>query len=287
MGTASSVAAGPVLAHLAAAQDALTALGGLDVEDLPGPAAAELYTAARALADRWHALALRALPSVEADGSWALDGHRTAAGWVAQHTRTSLAAARRDLRLARALREELPRTATAVRDGEVGLEHARVLATVAATSPARRDALSDPTSTCNEAFLLHHATHLPVDPFRSLTRRWAAAADPDTDERGYRDAVDREYLQLSPTLGGYHLAGFLTHEHGTTLATALTALTPPPTPEEDRTTAQRRAGALHTLARTVLDHDLTTGTGTAVRPHLNIHLDVRTLAPAWAAHLRT
>lgn len=286
MSTSSEVRTGSVHAQLQILEATITAIGFLDLADLPGPAAAEVFTRAQGLADQLRAVALRALPGVEADGLWALEGHRTAAGWVAQRTRVSLAAARRDLRLARALHEELPATADALRTGRIGLEHARVLATVAATSPTRREALHDPDSSCDEDFLVHHAQHLPVDPFRSLTRRWAAAADPDTDERGYREATDREYLQLSPTLGGYHLAGFLTHEHGTTVATALHALTPPPCPDDTRTTAQRRAGALLALARTALDHDLTTGTGTAVRPHLNIHLDVRTLAPGWAARLQ-
>nr|WP_297428548.1 HNH endonuclease signature motif containing protein [uncultured Actinotalea sp.] len=286
MRTTVGTAVGSVQQALQSLRTAVQAFGELDIEDLDDTAAAEVYSQVQALGDQLHAIGLRALPVVESGGLWALEGHRTAAGWVAQRTRVSLAAARRELRLARALREELPGTATAVRDGTLGLEHARVLATVAATSPTRREALTDPDSPTNEDFLLHHARTLPVDPFRSLTRRWAAAADPDTDERGYRAALDREFLQLSPTLGGYHLAGYLTHEHGTTLSTALTALTPPHTPQDTRTTAQRRAGALHALARTTLDHDLTTGSGTGVRPHLNIHVDAETLAPTWATRLR-
>jgi hypothetical protein len=111
------VAVGSVHAHLQALEGTITAISQVDLADLPGPAAAEVFTRAQGLADQLRAVALRALPVLEADGLWALDGHRTAAGWVAQHTRTSIASARRDLRLARALHQDLPLTATAVRTG--------------------------------------------------------------------------------------------------------------------------------------------------------------------------
>ncbi|WP_225753568.1 HNH endonuclease signature motif containing protein [Actinotalea sp. Marseille-Q4924] len=281
---------------------AVSAVAAVEPADLDGAAAAELFTRLHHVADRLRALAVSVLPVIETDGLWAVEGHRTAAQWVVHRTGVSASAARRDLRLGRALRDELPVTGEAVRAGTVGVEHARVLAGVAATSDARREALADPGSACGEGFLVRHAASLPVDPFRSLVRRWAAAADPDADDRGYTDAVQREFLDVSATLGGYHLAGFLTHEHGTVLATALAAVTTAPqgadptrersaaadesgAPRDERSAGQRRAQALCDLARTVLDRGLA-GAGAAVRPHLTIHLDAEHLLPAWTERLR-
>ncbi|EYR61803.1 hypothetical protein N866_16215, partial [Actinotalea ferrariae CF5-4] len=278
------VPVGSVHARLQAAEEAVAALAAVPVEDLDGAGAGELYARVHALADRVRAVGIRVLPVIEAHGWWALDGHRTAAQWVVHRTGVSVATARRDLHLGRTLHEELPATAAAVRAGDLALEQARVIATVAATSPARRAALVDPDSPCAEPFLVHHARLLPVDPLRSLVRRWAAAADPDTDERGYRDATEREFLDVSRTLGGFHLAGFLTEEHGTVLATALAAVSGPPAPGDDRPSSARRAQSLCDLARTVLDHGLAR-TAAAVRPHLNIQLHAQHLAPTWTTAL--
>lgn len=100
-------------------------------------------------------------------------------------------------------------------------------------------------------------------------RYFARHADPEADERGYTKNKDREYLDVSPTLGGYHVSGFLTEEHGLTLTTALGSVTGAPTPGDDRTPGQRRAQALADLARVVLDNGHT-GTGASVRPHLSV-----------------
>jgi len=48
----------------------------------------------------------------------------------------------------------------------VTLEHAQIMATVVATSKARRAVLVDPAHPCNEAFLLDQARMLSVDRFR-------------------------------------------------------------------------------------------------------------------------
>ncbi|MDT0166818.1 DUF222 domain-containing protein [Actinotalea sp. AC32] len=264
------------LAALVAAVDAL--VDELDPEELDAAAAADLHVGLRRLVDRITGVAVRVLPVVEADGRWALDGARSFPVWLASRTGCSTAAARRDVRLGRALRDELLATAEAVTQGSVPLEHARVLATVAATSEARREALRDGTSACGERFLLDQATLLAVDPFRSLVRRWSAAADPDADERGFRDAVEREFLDVARTMGGYHLAGFLTEEHGQLLAAALASVAGTPSGDDTRTPSQRRAHALTSMTRTVLDHGLT-GAGAAVRPYLSVHVDLDRLIP--------
>jgi len=90
---------------------------------------------------------------------------------------------------------------------------------------------------CNESFLLDQARDLPVDQFRTLVRRWAAAADPDADERGFARAQEREFLELSHTLDGYHLGGFRTVEHALVLQTALDAVVGGRAKDDTRTRA--------------------------------------------------
>ena len=277
------------------------------VRSLDGREGAVLVRELGVLADQLHGLALQALARVEADGFWALDGLHTFPTWLAWHEQISIAAARRMTRLARALRDELPATNRALADadaeggggdadggaggvrGRITVEHAQIIATVAATSDTRRAALIDPDNPCNEQFLLTQARNLSVDQFRAVTRRWAAAADPAADDRGYTDALDREYVELSATLDGYHLAGFLTTENGLLLATALRAVQGIPTAGDLRSPAQRRAGSLRDLCRLTLDHGLA-GTGSAVRPSISVLVPYDTLtalAPTEAAQFET
>src|SRR5690606_20929020 len=140
----------------------------------------------------------------------------------------------------------------------------------------RREALTDPGHPCNERFLVAQAELHGVDAFRRLARRWAAAADPGADERGFRDAIEREYLDVARTIDGYHLTGFLTPDNGALLSTALQSVTGVPATDDDRTAGQRRARALSDLARICLDEGRT-GTGAAIRPHLSVHVDWTTL----------
>jgi hypothetical protein len=105
--------------------------------------------------------------------------------------------------------------------------------------------------------------------FRRFVDRFARVADPESDERGYKQASAREHLDVAKTFGGYHIDGFLTDEHGEALRVAMDAVMGAPTPGDDRTPTQRRAQALADLARTVLDNGYT-GTGSAVRPQVTV-----------------
>ncbi len=163
--------------------------------------------------------------------------------------------------------------------GEVSADQAQTLATVTTTSPARRATLAADAESCGEAFLLAQAKALSAAELRNLARNWAAAVDPEADERGHREASEAEYVALSPTTGGFHLAGFLTTDHGATLQEALNAVMRAPIPGDRRTTRQRRARGLTDLARLALDHGLV-GSGALVRPHLNVVVDYDTFVRA-------
>ncbi|MFI2365409.1 DUF222 domain-containing protein [Promicromonospora sp. NPDC019610] len=113
--------------------------------------------------------------------------------------------------------------------------------------------------------------------FRRFVDRFARVADPESDERGYKQATEREHLDVAKTFGGYHVNGFLTDEHGEALRAAMDSVMGAPTPGDERTPAQRRAQALADLARTVLDNGLS-GTGAAVRPHVTVTVSWTELA---------
>ena len=248
------------------------------------------------------------LPRIEAAGLWAQTGARTFAVWLARAEDVQTVTARRDVRTARALRDHLPATLSAGLAGHVGVDKIRVLVDVATTSATRTEALAAPavdvptidqagsapdpgpaedapagpvpdepttgTPTTSaaptwEEQLLDWSTQNGPDRFRGLVRYFARHADPDADERGYTKARQREYLDVAPTLGGYHLSGFLTEEHGQTLTTAIGSIMGAPAVDDDRTPGQRRAQALADLSRIVLDTGRT-GTGASVRPHLSV-----------------
>jgi hypothetical protein len=256
------------------------------VDDVEPAVLLQALGALRKVGQRVDAARLAVLPAVQADGRWALDGSRSFAHWVARTQDVTLATARRDVRTATVLHESLPATRDAALRGRVGGDHLRALVDIAPTSAARRDALAAPVpiderhaadeepaddalTRTGEEFLLELARAYPVGLFRRMVRRFAYVADPDSDERAYRQASEREFLDISPTWGGYHLAGFLTEEHGQALRAAVEAVMGRPAADDTRTPAQRRAQALADLARIALD-SATIGTGAAVRPHVNV-----------------
>ncbi|ACZ32314.1 hypothetical protein Xcel_3314 [Xylanimonas cellulosilytica DSM 15894] len=273
-----------VLDLLRAGTDALTVLvASGDLADVPAAVLAQVQRDLRVLEHRSAAARLVMLPQLDADGVWALDGSRSFAAWLARHDDVHRGTANREVRQGRALRDALPATRAAALAGAVGPDHVSALAG-AATTDARVRALAAPVTglpvrydddghevapPSGEEFLLAQAALHPVPGFARLVRRFAHVADPDADDRGHRDAEDREHFELSLTMGGWHVSGFLTEEHGTALRTALDAIMGAPAADDERTTTQRRAQALADLARTCLDHGHA-GTGAAVRPHLNV-----------------
>ncbi|WP_407345585.1 DUF222 domain-containing protein [Pengzhenrongella phosphoraccumulans] len=255
------------------------ALAEVEPRDLDGAGALELFDVVFELSDRMQAIATRALPVVECEVPWNASGARTFPTWLARRAHLTYAKAKRMTRLAHALRDELPLTAAAVvtgGEGRVSVEQAEILTTAAATSEVRRQVLADPDAPVGERFLLDQAAQVSADTLRMLARRWAAAADPEADERGYTGATEREFFDVSATTGGCHLSGFLTTEHGQGLLVALQAVQGVPAAGDDRTASQRRAGALSDLARLTLDQGLT-GKGSSVRPHISVLVDYPTL----------
>ncbi|WP_147918989.1 HNH endonuclease signature motif containing protein [Ruania zhangjianzhongii] len=234
---------------------------------------------------------------------------RTFASYIAHTHGMSYGNARQTVRLARQLRDEIPQFGAALRAGEVGPDQVHAFAATALTSAARVAALDEQVeledqqgpiadgegapgsaespgqdqsgdgvdspagvqtqSVTVERFLLEQTRQMRPDQVRRLGKHFAQVADPEADDRGYRQAKEREYVELVRTLDGWHLSGFLTEENGRLVRTAMDAVMTPPAPDDQRTADQRRAQALADLAHLVLDQGLA-GTHASVRPHLGV-----------------
>lgn len=138
------------------------------------------------------------------------------------------------------------------------------------------DSSPAPPAITGEGYLTGLAGACDPARFRRVLKRFGQVADPDADDRGYRQATEREHLEVSPTFGGWHVNGFLTDEHGHLLSTALGSMMGAPAAGDDRTPTQRRAQALADLARDVLDNGRV-GSGAAVRPHVHVTVSLTEL----------
>ena len=312
---------GGQLALLEALVERITAPDPLQMQ---GFAAAEASSRVHAAQERLSAQRLGWIARIESDGLWALDTMWSFASWLAKTERLSPRRARQDIAAARALRDYLPATGRAVRRGDLTTDHLGIMAAIAGTSEQRReklrstiegldpaeiprtpdevaalaeytgterdvdpevDANSAPPAMTGEELLLAYARVYSLPEFTRVAKRFAVVTDPESDDRGFRAAQDREFLEVSGTLDGYHVSGFLTEEHGQLLKTALGAVMGRPAEGDHTPAAQRRAIALAGLARIVLDKGLV-GTGAAVRPHLSVlvpWVDLQKLAATCAA----
>ncbi|MCL3861571.1 HNH endonuclease signature motif containing protein [Actinotalea sp. K2] len=267
---AAHVGAGSLVERVRALRAAAVALVA-DRTPLDAGDAALVHRELRVVADMVGLVSARAITVVEEDGRWALSGARTVAEHVAQQEGVSVGTVRREVQLSKALGADLPVTQAAVAAGEITLEHAHVLARIAPTSAARREALAGGHEDRNEAALVEQARTTTVDQFRKTASRWATQVDAEAADRDHTLIAAREHLFLTPRDGGVAVNGFLTVEHGAALTTALRAVTGVPAADDDRTPQARQAEALVGLARLTLDRGLAGG-GSQVRPHLSVHV---------------
>ena len=128
---------------------------------------------------RFEAFVTEASAAFETQEEWAADGAKTAAAWIATRCRVPRAAARRRVRLGRALRH-LPRCAQAWRDGEIGLDQAKAIA-------AARAHRTEASMQRDEAMLVSQAAQMGFEDFYRALRYWRQLADPEG-----ADAEDEE-----------------------------------------------------------------------------------------------
>lgn len=242
-------------ARLVAALAGIDALLGevidVDLHAMPRPVLHEAVQALEVAERRLCGVRAGLYAVVEAEGLWAIGGARSFTSWVRQQTQASPAKVGAQARTARALRDHLPATAEALGKGEIAAEHADILAKHATTTPERLAALA--RDDVGEAYLVERAGTLGAADFAQLVKHWAIRADPAASDRNWAASITKEELVLAKTLDGYHLQGWLSEASGAALDAALRARIGVPAPGDQRSSAQRRAGALNGLVRMVLE----------------------------------
>jgi len=174
--------------ELAAVVDRLTAADPSQLAD------GETVRALHRELERLTAVTTRAVAAFDAGRAWEGDGARSASAWLAVRCRMPAVAARRRVRLGRALRH-MPSAEAAWLEGEVGEAHVALLA--AARTPA--------TEACfdrDEAMLTEQACLLRYSHFARCLAYWRQLADPDGTEEDAEAQHRARRLHLSQTFGG-------------------------------------------------------------------------------------
>lgn len=252
----------------------LASLADTDWHSLPGPAGHEALDQLERIARLVAGARSQLVSAVDQQGLWALNGARTFPAWLRRRTGSTAGAAAREVRESRGLRDHLPHTAVALAAGQISAQHVSVLVREALTTEQLRTQLRD--AEFGEVFLVSEARRMDAGTFTTLVKAWATAADPEAADRRWREDDTKDVLTLAPTLGGYHVAGWLDDTSGQLVHTALSAHMGRKGQDDDRTPSQRRAAALVSLARQSLDIGAQ-GTGARVRPHITVTAPLETL----------
>ena len=142
---------------------------------------------------RFESFVTEATATFEAGEEWAADGAKTASAWLATRCRLPRSAARRRVRLGRALRH-LPECAEAWREGAIGVDQARAIAS------ARRHR-TEASMQRDEGMLVAQAAQMGFEDFYRALSYWKQLADPDGAEAGDEDrkAARNVFLESSFT----------------------------------------------------------------------------------------
>ena len=208
---------------------------------------------------RLEAATTRAVARFDARREWDADGARSAAAWLTGRCRLPRQAARRRVRLGRALRQ-LPAAERAWLAGEVG--EAQVAALARVRTPGTEEALAD-----DEEMLVGQASSLRYDHLTRVLAYWWQHVDPDGAEDDAETKRSSRRVHLSQGFGDrWFLDGVLDPISGAIVSDALRGIADElfvadwaearermgdgaTVADLARTPAQRRADALVEMAR--------------------------------------
>jgi uncharacterized protein DUF222/HNH endonuclease len=140
---------------------------------------------------RFEAFVTEATAAFEASEEWAADGAKTASAWIAARCRVPRGAARKRTRLGRTLRH-LPHCAEAWREGRIGADQARAIAS------ARRHR-TEASMARDEEMLVAQASQMGFEDFYRALSYWKQLADPEGADAADEDrkAARNVYLEAS------------------------------------------------------------------------------------------
>ena len=267
------VSAGQVCERLVGVRQELAVLARASCASFTEPEAGAVVAGLEQVTRAVEALQTQCAGGIDAGQVWARGGYHSFAQWLSGHTHRRRATSHGVRMLARDLRQRLPLTAQALADGQLGAEHARVLARYTKTE-AQQTQLGD--EVMGEGFLVAQAARMNVEDFAQVVKSWALRTDPEAGDRNWRERDATRELFVSQVLDGTDIRGWLGTEEGAVIGQALDAVIGTPAAGDERTPAQRRADALVHLCRTFLDAG-TLQPGARIRPHLAITIDYTTL----------
>jgi hypothetical protein len=200
-------------------------------------------------------------------GEYAADGALSLIAWLKWKCKLSGAAAAERVEIARQL-DKLPKTEAAFASGDLGYEHAALMARTASHVGAAAVRQAEPT-------LLQAAqTHDPGQ-FVSVAKNFEHRIDAEGALNAANRAHERRYLHLGePQDGMVRIDGLLDAEGGATVRTALQAFMKP-IKDDERSHGQRQHDALIELCR---QRASGTRNGAGPRPQLIIRASLDTLA---------
>ena len=219
--------------------------------------------------------AIRALQAAKCDRLAAMhesreheaEGASSIGTWARRELNQDASMTRQMVRAATTFRD-LPAVGAAARSGLISFEH------VQSFTYALRHIGVDQTQLI-EAPLLEFATHVAPSEFHARVRQVRDVAHPDDLDLAWLRGMDRRDIRIAKTTDGWHLTGFLDIETGAKLNTILKNLSVPRDANDDRTSSERRMGALDQICAAVLEHGLPADNG--IRPHINVTVDAETL----------
>lgn len=204
----------------------------------------------------------RAMVAFERDREYERDGCPNSVAWLKLHGRLSTAMAMEVMAVARQL-SRLPEVERAVSAGEIGFQHAAVIAESA-------DKVGAESLLSREVELVEKAGRSDPASFRQEVRK----VEQQVDAELVRREADRVYQSrrldvVTKGDGRVWVDGVLDPEGGAVLKKALEAAMGPRSNQETRSDRQRRADGLVDIAQRALDGRRFGETG-CQRPHLNV-----------------
>jgi Domain of unknown function (DUF222) len=170
------------------------------------------------------------------------DGSLTSKGWLRWNCNLTHAAASDRVELARQM-QSLPLTTQALAAGDISYEQAALIART-------RQQLGKLWPAESEEILVTAAREMDPVRLRRATTHLRYCVQPDGVLEEANAGDDRRFLHLNQTLGGvFVLNGQFGADDGATLKAALMSVLRPPTENDERSPAQRRADALIDLVK--------------------------------------
>ena len=179
------------LDDFAEALEALVASGARNYGD--GASIVELHR----LSSRFESFVTEATAAFEVGEEWAAEGAKTASAWIATRCRVPRAAAKRRVRLGRNLRH-LPHVAEAWREGAIGVDQARAIAS------ARRHR-TEASMARDEEMLVSQAAQMGFEDFYRALSYWKQLADPDGADTDEQERKSRRDVFLEASFSGMWL----------------------------------------------------------------------------------